>query len=153
MQEKNLSKLIILESKNFIDVLDGFVASKESDGNFRFWWSYMEMVQILLQFIRAQRDGMWKLNVYAFQHMLPLFMRYDHTNYACWGTIDLNEMHQLPAEIKREFESGNFAVKGTGLKFNQVDPDQSQEWLNGIGKNGGGIIGITKTSTALSRWA
>ncbi len=38
MQEKNLSKLIsILESKNFIDVLDGFVASKESDGNFRFW--------------------------------------------------------------------------------------------------------------------
>ncbi len=154
MQEKNLSKLIsILESKNFIDVLDGFVASKESDGNFRFCWSYMEMVQILLQFIRAQRDGMWKLHIYAFQRMLPLFMRYDHTNYARWGTIYLNEMHQLPAEIKREFESGNFVVKGTGLKFNQVDPDQSQEWLNGIGKKGGGIIGITKTSTALNRWA
>ena len=62
-------------------------------------------------------------------------------------------MHQIPAEIQREFEDGNFVVKRTGLKFNQVDPDQSQEWLNGIGKKGGGIIGITKTSTALNRWA
>ena len=62
-------------------------------------------------------------------------------------------MHQLPAEIQKEFESGNFVVKRTGLKFNQVDPDQSQEWLNGIGKKGGGIVGITKKTTALSRWA
>jgi len=53
-------------------------------------------------------------------------MRYDHTNYARWGTKYLNEIHQLPAEV---------------------------EWLNGIGKKGGGIIGITKISTALSRWA
>ncbi len=41
---------------------------------------------------------------------------------------------------------------GSG-KFNQVDADQSQEWLNGTGKNGGGIIGITKNVYALSRWA
>ena len=65
--------------------------------------------------------------------MLPLFMRYD-TNYARWGTIYLNEMHQLPAEIQKEIESGNFVVQRTGLKFNQVDPDQIQEWLNGFGK-------------------
>ena len=38
-------------------------------------------------------------------------------------------------------------------KFNQVDPDQAQEWLNGTGKSGGGIVGITKTTSALSRWA
>jgi len=44
-------------------------------------------------------------------------------------------------------------VKRTNQRFNQVDPDQSQEWLNGIGKKRSGIIGITKTSSALSRWA
>ncbi|KAK3893243.1 hypothetical protein Pcinc_002929 [Petrolisthes cinctipes] len=31
--------------------------------------------------------------------------------------------------------------------------DQSQEWLGYIGKKGGGNIGITKTTSALSRWA
>ena len=38
-------------------------------------------------------------------------------------------MHQLPAEIQKEFGSGNFVVKRAELKFNQVDPDQSREWL------------------------
>ena len=85
--------------------------------------------------------------------MLPYFMRYDHTNYIRWGTIYINEMHRLPPEVKREFDAGNFVVKRTNQRFNQVDPDQSQEWLNGIGKKRGGIIGITKTSSALSRWA
>jgi len=36
--------------------------------------------------------------------MLPYFIRYNQTNYARWGTIYLNEMHQLPTEVKTEFE-------------------------------------------------
>lgn len=80
-------------------------------------------------------------------------MPYNHTNYARWGTIYLNEMHQLPQQVKREFDAGNFVVKHSSQCFNQVDPDQSQEWLGCIGLKGGGIIGITKTSSALSRWA
>ena len=31
--------------------------------------------------------------------------------------------------------------------------DHGQEWLNRAGKTGGGIVGITKTNSALSRWA
>ena len=80
-------------------------------------------------------------------------MRYNHTHYACCGTTYISEMHQLPTAVLNEFQAGNFVVKRAALKFNQVDPDQSQEWLNAIGKKGGGIIGITKMSTALSRWA
>ena len=53
----------------------------------------------------------------------------------------------------KEFKKGNFVVKWNESKFNQVSPDHSLEWLNGIGKRGGGIVGITKTSSALSRWA
>ena len=94
-------------------MINAFVASKGNDTNFRYWWSYMQMVQILLLFIRAQRDGVWNLHIHAFQRMLPLFMRYDHTNYARWGTIYLNEMHQLPAEVQKEFDCGNFVVKRT----------------------------------------
>ena len=36
--------------------------------------------------------------------------------------------------------------------FNQVDPDQAQEWLNGTGKKSDGIVGITKKVLALRRW-
>ena len=64
-------------------------------------------------------------------------------------------MRNLPTdvELEEEYKQGNFVVKGSGCrKFNQVDPDHSQEWLNGTGKRGGGIVGITKTTTALSRW-
>ena len=58
----------------------------------------------------------------------------------------------LPAEVETEFNKGNWVVEGSSRRFNQVNPDQSQEWLNGTGKRGGGIVGITRTTTALSRW-
>jgi hypothetical protein len=80
-------------------------------------------------------------------------MWYNQTNYARWGTIYLNEMHQLPDVVKQEFDDGNFVVKRSAHRFNEVSQDQAQEWLNGLGKKGGGIIGITKTTSALSRWA
>ena len=73
-------------------------------------------------------------------------------NYARWGCVYLSEMHQLPSEVEEEFQLGNFVVKGSDQSFNQVDPDHSLEWLNGVGKKSGGIIGITKTNSALTRW-
>ena len=126
---------------------------KAKNVNFTFWWQYLEMVTILLMFTRAQRDGLWDLHLFSFRCMLPYFMRYDHSNYAKWGTIYLAEMNQLPREVLEEFRKGNFVVKRSAADFNQVSPDQAQEWLNGTGKKGGGIVGITKTPSALSRWA
>ena len=43
-------------------------------------------------------------------------------------------------------------MKGSSRKFNQVDPDQAQEWLNGTGKRGGGIVGVTRATAVLCRW-
>ena len=39
----------------------------------------------------------------------------------------------LPDEILELFRQGHFVVKRSRRKFNQVDPDQAQEWLNGTG--------------------
>ena len=144
--------VMFLASDEFRNTMEAYLATNDNP-NFKFWWGYMQMVHILLLFLRAQRDGIWVFNLHAFQRMLPYFMRYNNVNYARWGTIYLNEMHQLPQEVQREFESGNFVVKRSPQQFNQVDPDQSQEWLGCIGKKGGGIIGITKFTSALSRWA
>ena len=70
----------------------------------------------------------------TFREMLPFYFRYDHVNYARWGCVYLSEMHQLPSEVEEEFQLGNFVVKGSDQSFNQVDPDHSLEWLNGVGK-------------------
>lgn len=113
----------------------------------------MMMVNILLLFTGAQREGLWQLHLHAFGLMLPYFMRYNHTNYARWGTVYFCEMQKLLDPVKKEFEDGNFVVKRSNQQFNQVDPDQSQEWLNNVGKKNGGIVGITKTKSALSRWS
>ena len=62
-------------------------------------------------------------------------------------------MNRLSEEIYHEFMNGNFVVKESDQSFNQVDPDHSREWLKATGKKYGGIVGITKTASALSRWA
>jgi len=51
-----------------------------------------------------------------------------------------------------EIKKGNFVVKWNESRFNQVSPDHRLEWLNRIGKRGGGIVGITKTSSTLNGW-
>ena len=142
-----------MSSSGFQNSLAAFVDSRQASHHFQFWWKYIEMVNILLRFTRAHRDGLWELHLSAFRDMLPFFLRYEHTNYARWGCVYLEEMRNLPTDVEEEFKKGNFVVKGSGCRtFNHVVPDQSQEWLNGTGKRGGGIVGITKTTTALSRW-
>lgn len=112
----------------------------------------MEMVSVLLHFIRAQRDGIWDLHLESFSQMFPYIIRYDHLNYARWGLVYIAEMHQLPQPVLSEFQMGKFVVKRSVQRFNQVDPDQAMEWVNDTGKTGGGIIGITKSTSALCRW-
>jgi hypothetical protein len=153
-EEDDQELIDILSAQRFRELLCKFRDNHgDTDPNFMLWWEYIKMVQVLLMFIRAQRDGIWDLHLVAFRCMLPYFHRYDHTNYSKWGVIYLAEMQQLPDEVLQQFKQGDFVVKVGKEPFNQVDPDQSTEWLNGTGKKGGGIVGITKTVSALSRWA
>lgn len=146
--------IALLSDPRFTTIMAAFQEEKKQENvNFSFWWGYMEMVSVLLMFTRAQRDGLWELHLHSFTCMLPFFLRYDHYNYGRWGPVYVADMRNLPDTVQTEFEQGNFVVKRSDRKFNQVDPDQAQEWLNGTGKRCGGIVGITNTSSALNRWA
>ena len=81
-----------------LPILDFVKVLKEAHPNAEFWWNYMKMVRILLYFTRTEHDGLWEFHLYAFRHMLPFF-RYDHVNYAVWGTVYLAEMAKLPPDI------------------------------------------------------
>ena len=67
--------------------------------------------------------------------------------------IYLADMKQLLQYVAEQFKQGNFVVKRSKRKFNQVDVDHAQGWLIRVGKVDGGIIFITKTYSALSHWA
>ena len=69
-----------------------------------------------------------------------------------WGVIYFILMMQIPEEIREEFLKGNFVVKFSNQRFSQVDLDHAQEWLNRKGKVAGGIIGMTRTTSALMKW-
>ena len=60
---------------------DFITQRREGNVNFSDWWSYVGMVETLLHFTRAERDGIWDLHAHSFSSMLPYFMRYDHHNY------------------------------------------------------------------------
>ena len=95
-EEDFLKLLDLVSSDKFRTALHSFIAfKKEKNPNLEYWWQYMEMVSILLLFVRAQREGMWDLHLYAVQKMLPFF----HTNYARWSAVYLAQMKQLPVEV------------------------------------------------------
>ena len=98
--------LSLLAEERFQSVLSSFIDMRSKDVNFDFWCKYMQMVEILQLFIRAQRDGNWDLHIYSFQLMLPYFIRYDHMNYARWGAVYLDELQRLPQAILAEFKRG-----------------------------------------------
>lgn len=136
-------------------LLESFEKEHSSNPNFTLWSTYMKMVEILMDFIRAERDGNWTLHLESFAAMLPWLTVYDHTNYARWGPVYLADMKGLQKsapEVYSEFTAGNFVVKRSNRRFNQVPADQATEWINRTCKMQNGIIGITQNDQARDRF-
>lgn len=144
----------IVKSEKFSSILTEFVKHESSqNNNFKFWWTYVDSVSTLLLFTRSIRDGKWDLYLYSLKSMIHLMERYNHRNYVISVTIFIAQMNQLPNGVKLAFECGDFVVKATEGKFNQVDADHAQEWMVGVSKDSGGIVGITQKENTLQRWA
>ena len=61
-----------LKQKQIIGLFEDF--DKEiQNPTFVYWRQYMSLVQILLRFIRAEREGNWDLHLSSFAAMLPWF--------------------------------------------------------------------------------
>ena len=129
---------------------------RKDSATFGFWDEFIEMVEILLRFVRAERAGDWNLHIDSLSDMLPYFFAYDRINYARWGSVYFADMKSLPwsaKEVHEEFLSGNHPVKRSGGSFNQVWTDLALEQsINRDSKTKGGIIGFTQQRDAVNRW-
>ena len=62
--------------------MEEFDQAHSDNQNFMLWSTYRSLVEILLDFDRAERDSIWILHLEAFTGMLPWLTIYDYTNYA-----------------------------------------------------------------------
>ena len=74
----------------------GYVEERcEHDPVFSFWSSFIDMVELLLLFIRGTRANDWDLHLSAVRSMLPWFFAYDRINYQRYLTSYWLEMSTL----------------------------------------------------------
>ena len=94
-------------------------------------YSYLEMVEVLMNFVRATREGNWNLHLECIKEMLPWFFAYDHTNYACYLPVYLAQIMLLPEtypEAHALLLNGDFGVQQeTSHGFSQMPVDQTIE--------------------------
>ena len=77
------------------------------------WLTYIETVDILVDFSTGERDSNWTLHVEAFAAMLCGFTVYYHTYYTLYGhdyLADMTLLEKKAPEVHPEFTGGNFVV-------------------------------------------
>ena len=122
----------------------------------QFWNSFIEMTQILLDYIKSSRTSDWSLHLQASGQILVWFFAYDRVNYSrhfsCnWATQQ--QLHLTHPAIYHEFIKGHFSVKRARGNFNKLAPDQViEQTINKEQKGSGGIIGISTSDGAVHRW-
>ncbi|CAB4001853.1 Hypothetical predicted protein [Paramuricea clavata] len=121
------------------------------------WSSFLQMVQILLDFAKSIKLGDWKLHLQSTENMLPWMFAYDRPNYARFLTYYLVSMKKLPEthlHIHQQFEAGHFSVRRQQGKFNKIPSDQAiEQTINRQQKCAGGIIGFSTSEGTVQRWA
>jgi len=133
-----------------------FVTEREANSvMFNFFWSYIQLVETLLNFIRASRQGLWLLHLATLEKLCALFFCQNRLKYAQYIPEYLAKMQQLEKtdpSIWQEFMAGNFCVKKSAIAFSSIGVDHAIEHVNRSMKVMGGIRGITQKPAALSRF-
>ena len=66
--------------------------ASESNLLFSFWSTYIELVQLLMSFIRATRESNWALHLSTLKSILPWFFATDRINYSRYASCYWLEM-------------------------------------------------------------
>ena len=94
--------------------LKRMVCSLESSKTASLWLQYLEMIDILRNFIRAQRTGKWELYLQSLSDMLPYLAASGHNHYTKCVWIYLQQMSKLEDDnptLYRHFILGLHVVR------------------------------------------
>ena len=90
------------------------VCSLQSSRTASLWLQYLDIIDILRNFIRAQHTGNWELHLQSLSNMLPYLAASGHNHYTKCVWIYLQQMSKLEDEhpaVYRHFIKGLHAVR------------------------------------------
>ena len=123
----------------------------------KFWLSYLEMCELMLNLIYASRTGSWEFYLSCIEEVIPWAFACDRQNYARYLVPFLNDMRHLSVtmpEVYTAFTKGQFSVQmGSRNPFGRNETDKTIEnTINRDCKTAGGYIGFSANFAATQRW-
>ena len=78
------------------------------------WIQYLEMIDILRKFLRAERTGDWDLHLESVRYMLPYLASSGHNNYTKSLVLylkDMAEIEETAPKVWQSFQSGLHPIR------------------------------------------
>jgi hypothetical protein len=91
---------------------------------FHYWNIILDFDILVLIFIRAYRIRHFALYVQSLEALAPWFFALDRTNYARWIPVHIEDMKNLPENIKKSFEKF-WVINKTNNKFSCMPIDEA----------------------------
>ena len=152
----------VLHSDNFREWENQFTAfvqgiQKSGTDLARFWLTYLDLCELLLNLIYATRTGKWDLYLVCIEEVINWAFAYDRQNYARYLIPFLNDMRSLSTtmpEVHAAFSNGQFSVQmGKRNPFGRNEADKTIEnTINRDCKTSSGYIGFSANFPATQRW-
>ena len=141
----------------FIQLRDKKEEMSANSESARLWFQYMEMIQVLRLFIKAERTGNWKMHLRSLQEMLPYMAATGHTLYAKSIHVYLQDMLRLEHEhpdVYVFFESGYHVIRRSDRYWGGLSTDLviEQVLMRSIKSTGGLTRGRGMEEAQRIRW-
>lgn len=123
----------------------------------KLWFQYLDMVGILLKFIRAERLGLWDLHLQSAVEMLPFLAASGHNLYVKSVWIYQQEMAKLQTShppIFEAFEQGGHTIRRSERRWAGLSADLviEQEYMRSLKTSGGLTTGGGMTEQQRAIW-
>ena len=121
-----------------------------------FWMSYVDLVSLLLNLIRASREGNWKVHLLAINELIPWCLVYDRANYARYLPCNFLQMLNLPEthpELSEYLKEGGFSTQiGEYNPFGCIPIDLIiEKTVNKDTRTPGGTKGFSTNKKAVAK--
>ena len=137
-----------LESKRF---------SMHNQRTATLWIQYMNMVDTLRTFMKAERTGNWNLHLQTVREMLPYFAAAGHNKYVKSAYLYLQlmcDLHKTHPDVHKSFQNGLHVVRRSDLYWSGLSTDLviEQVLMRGLKTSGGLTRGRGMTEAQRLAW-
>lgn len=121
------------------------------------WIQYMNMIEILKRFIKAERMGIWSMHLKAVSDMLPFFAAAGHNLYAKSAYIYLQSMLELGKnhpDVQEAFEAGHHVIRRSDRFWGGLSTDFviEQVLMRSVKSTGGMTRGRGMSESQRAQW-